>query len=741
MSVADELIKDIPKGLLCWYDFRTERKVIQITEQEDAVTELLRDAKLEVVCISGKECIAFASNKENIGAFDYAVAIGAIEQSADVKVFLKACKSLLKKDGVFLLGTDNRLGIRYFCGDRDPYTNRNFDGIENYRRVQKSLGKNSGRAYSKNEIEAFLQESGFINKRYYSVFPNIKNPQLLYAEDYLPEEELATRILPMYNNPETVFLEEEFLYTDLVKNGLFHVMANGYLIECSLAGRFSNVKHVTLSSERGREAALMTIIRRDEKVEKRAIYKEGCTRLQIIRENAQELKKHGIQVVEGELRGNAYVMPYVRGEMAVTYLRKILYTDKEVFIKEMDRFREIILNSSKIIRKDDDGAILKYGYFDLAPINCFYVEGQYVFFDQEFVQEEYPANVMILRLVNFIYHGDFEAETILPKSFFYKRYELDKKLEKWLHMSNIFLAELKKEKELRCFHEVYRRNAGVVNSNRQKMNYSESEYRRLFIDIFRNAEGKKLILFGAGRFALKFVSLFAQDYPVHAIVDNMPEKWGQKLNDIPITSPDILKDMEKGTYKVIICIKDYTSVVKQLNELGVKDYSIYDTNIDYPRQKRVPISFPTDTKTEHKKYHIGYIAGVFDLFHVGHLNMFKRAKEQCEYLIVGVVTDEGVRNHKHVEPFIPFEERIEMVRSCKYVDEAVEIPVNYGGTRDAYRLYHFDCQFSGSDYVDNPDWLAEKMFLEKQGADMVFFPYTEGTSSTKIKKMIEKSLL
>ena len=121
--------------------------------------------------------------------------------------------------------------------------------------------------------------------------------------------------------------------------------------------------------------------------------------------------------------------------------------------------------------------------------------------------------------------------------------------------------------------------------------------------------------------------------------------------------------------------------------------------------------------------------------------MFKRAKEQCDYLIVGVVTDEGVRKFKEVEPFVPYEERTEMLRSCRYVDEVVEIPLNYGSTSDAWRLHHFDCQFSGSDYVDNPDWLAEKEFLEKHGAEMVFFPYTQSTSSSKIKELIEKKLM
>ena len=138
-----------------------------------------------------------------------------------------------------------------------------------------------------------------------------------------------------------------------------------------------------------------------------------------------------------------------------------------------------------------------------------------------------------------------------------------------------------------------------------------------------------------------------------------------------------------------------------------------------------------------KKYKVGYTTGVYDMFHIGHLNMFRRAKEQCEYLIVGVVTDDGVRKNKRTVPFIPFEERIEMVRACRYVDEAVEIPFSLCGTKDAFRRFGFDVQFSGSDYAEDPNWLREREFLRKHGADLIFFPYTEQTSSTKIKALIE----
>ena len=170
-----------------------------------------------------------------------------------------------------------------------------------------------------------------------------------------------------------------------------------------------------------------------------------------------------------------------------------------------------------------------------------------------------------------------------------------------------------------------------------------------------------------------------------------------------------------------------------MNAMGIRDISIFDPRLDYERPVRIV------EKTENaalKKYHIGYIAGVFDLFHIGHLNMFKRAKQMCDYLIVGVVSDEQVIKDKKTCPYVPFEERLDIVQSCQYVDEAVEIPVDRPGTEDAWRMYHFDAQFSGSDYADDPVWLSKKTFLQQHGSDLVFFPYTQSTSSTKIKSAI-----
>ena len=82
-----------------------------------------------------------------------------------------------------------------------------------------------------------------------------------------------------------------------------------------------------------------------------------------------------------------------------------------------------------------------------------------------------------------------------------------------------------------------------------------------------------------------------------------------------------------------------------------------------------------------------------------------------------------------------------MIRSCRYVDEAHEIPFEHPDTDMAWKLYHFDVQFSGSDYEHDPVWLKKKEWLEERGSTMVFFPYTQSTSSTRLKKLIEERLI
>lgn len=129
-----------------------------------------------------------------------------------------------------------------------------------------------------------------------------------------------------------------------------------------------------------------------------------------------------------------------------------------------------------------------------------------------------------------------------------------------------------------------------------------------------------------------------------------------------------------------------------------------------------------------KKYKIGYTTGVYDMFHIGHLNILRRAKEQCDYLIVGVSTDELVKEYKNKIPTIPFENRVAIVEAIKYVDKVVA-QVNMDKF-EAWKSLKFDVIFHGDDWKGSNLYDKVEKELKAVGVDMVFLPHTDGISST-----------
>ena len=134
------------------------------------------------------------------------------------------------------------------------------------------------------------------------------------------------------------------------------------------------------------------------------------------------------------------------------------------------------------------------------------------------------------------------------------------------------------------------------------------------------------------------------------------------------------------------------------------------------------------------KYKVGYTTGVFDVFHIGHLNILKRAKEQCDYLIVGVSTDELVESYKNKTPIIPFEERVQIVESIKYVDQVVT--QNTMDKFEAWKVLKFDVLFHGTDWKGSEMYNKIAEQFSRVGVDVVFLPHTEGISSTKISDLL-----
>lgn len=132
---------------------------------------------------------------------------------------------------------------------------------------------------------------------------------------------------------------------------------------------------------------------------------------------------------------------------------------------------------------------------------------------------------------------------------------------------------------------------------------------------------------------------------------------------------------------------------------------------------------------------IGYTTGVFDLFHIGHLNLLRNARALCDKLIVGVTTDELV-SYKHKKAIIPFNERCEIVRNIKFVD--LVVPQENMNKYEVWKKLKFDIMFVGDDWYNTEKWNDIEAKFKKVGVKIIYFPYTKGTSSTLINQILIK---
>lgn len=137
-----------------------------------------------------------------------------------------------------------------------------------------------------------------------------------------------------------------------------------------------------------------------------------------------------------------------------------------------------------------------------------------------------------------------------------------------------------------------------------------------------------------------------------------------------------------------------------------------------------------------KKYKIGYTTGVYDMFHIGHLNVLQRAKEQCEYLIVGVTTDALCEQRKQKLPIICEADRVAIVQALRCVDQVVLQETM--DKAEAVRCYHVDAVFVGSDWKGTPSWTQYEAEFAQLGCEVVYLDHTDGISSTILRDKLNQ---
>lgn len=521
-------LSSLRTGLFSWYPFCAHARVLEIGAGFGALTGLLceRCERVAATERSHHRAEAIAKRwaaKDNLEVyagewseisfedkFDYIILTGILERAGggtrDRKKYaeyLQKAATLLKEDGILLLAADNRMGLRYFCGDKESHGGQVFEGIRQYPRGIR------GYSFSREELKNIVEMAGFQNNRFYYPLPDYKLPQLIYSDRYLPGENLRERLIPYYLQHNSLLASEQELYRDVIENGVFPFFANSFLVECSRRSGESEMRdesrlkaaepdadcleaevrrlneiplrvghaiYAAVSTDRGREGSYATTIYDDGTVTKRPLYEEGKAGAKALFDHMEDLRLHGIPVVRHRLLPDgSLVLPYVSWPTLSNYIKEVMGKDTAEFLRLLDQIYTFILQSSEqtsagenallsiciqAARDEEEkarlsaldfGPILKKAYMELIPLNCFYEPGtgKFLYFDQEFVRNNYPAGYVMFRAIHYIYCFTPGAEQRYPRQKLLEKYGLTETWAVYEAEERRFLDEVRN-------HEMYR---------------------------------------------------------------------------------------------------------------------------------------------------------------------------------------------------------------------------------------------------------------------------------------------
>lgn len=346
--------------------------------------------------------------------------------------YVRRVSAYLKPDGVLLATAVNRYGMKYCCGEAEPHAGKPFAGISGRMRGA------SGRSFSRQEVLDIFREAGASCVKLYYPLPDHIVPQLIYTDEYLPEDNLNERLMVYHPENKTLVADESMLYSDIVKNGVLPFFSNSFLVECGREENLSQAVYVALSTDRGREKAMGTVLYGDGRAEKRPLFAEGAAYVASLAETSAELSAHGVPMLEQRWDGAALVMPRVQSEMLSSYLKRCAKERPEEFREIIERLWRTILSSSEEVsaeanalsdRRDLDwGPILRRASMELIPLNCFYDGKDFLFFDQEYVRDNYPAKYVLFRALRYIYLFTPEIDRYVPLKDLWETYGFSQEL-------------------------------------------------------------------------------------------------------------------------------------------------------------------------------------------------------------------------------------------------------------------------------------------------------------------------
>lgn len=701
-------------SLLNWYEFKPDSRLLEVNAGYGALTglfcercrrvtsvtatckeaEILKkrcesQKNLRVLCEESGDLQELFREIQKGGTYDYVVVLGSIEYAGDPAKAIREWMQYVKPEGTLLFSADNRYGLKYFCGAKDPHTRIPFAGVNGYfteklferesvERGEEGHGerngeKNRGRCLSRQELVDVMERAGSFHYQFYYPVPDGRMPQMIFSDHYKKGTNTAERLVDYNYEDPAMFGMEHRIFCEMIDSGALPFMANTFLVELTREGDLSDIIYAVATTDRGRAWGTATTIRNSGLVKKRALWPEGEKNLLLLHAHTRELAGRGIPVVPTELErdscGTVLRMPYIDEEGLSTVMKRLAIEAPKQFVRIFDEIYGYMMASSEKVKAGSPARGR-----ELATDSGKSEMGRELTAGsgKPEMGRESAAGSKKPEMVN---RESGSEGVILEKAY------LD-------------LAPCN------CF---YVKETGTL----------------LFYDQEFAIENCPLqfAMFRTLKYSYASAKVMEQAVPLQA----MYERYGigrEKLAEFECREAEFIQQVRN--------MEDY----RRIFQWATPDYG----RIGARMRMLADTPAPQNTGDAAKPYAVGYVPGVFDLFHAGHLNLLERCKSRCVHLIVGVLTDELVEYYKGSKPVISYEDRARVIRGLKAVDEV--IPVDFSNTDklDAWNQLHYDCHFSGDDHINH--WKDVWEELKKRGSNMEFFPYTQGISSTQIREKI-----
>lgn len=515
-------LSKLRENIVYSYEFKPNSTILEIGAHLGEITGALCKKAEKVISIEWNkeraEAIAKRHNdKENLEIiagkiqnikidekFDYITLFGVLEIApklfdVDNPAFelVRLCRTLLKEDGKLLIATDNKFALKAYVGEIDECTGITFDSITGYKSSKKTY------KLGKNQIENILNEAGLNYYKFLYPLPDYKLASLIFSDEYLPSSSKINGYFPYYTENSSVFFSEVDAYDAIIKENkkMFPFFANSYFIEASQVEVKNDTKFVSFNNYRKEEYQLMTKIK-EGVVEKSSINEKSKNHIQNMIQNVQNLRNEQVEIIDYEKDGKIE-SAFMKQKLASQIISDNVNDENEI-LNILNKYKETIFCLSmpydekeetvfeKYNMKIDDNILkkfnyLKNGYWDMILKNCFIIDNKCVFFDQEWIEKNVPAEFLIYRsIVNIEKLRDKIEEYDLYEKIGIKEFipifeELDGKITEQIIDKKIFSFYTRKYKNpiydnyklQDDFKEVSERNEELVQINRELVEQNE----------------------------------------------------------------------------------------------------------------------------------------------------------------------------------------------------------------------------------------------------------------------------